>query len=349
MAELKDNQTRAWACNDWGQPLVNQEIELKPLDEDEVQIKIVCCGICLSDVDAVRGKYKHYGMYRLPCVAGHEGAGIVETVGSRVRHLKAGDRVGVGVYRDACNVCMMCRTGEDNLCEQKGLTFAHGNSGCFGEHVRIKARFAFKLPDAIAMDEAAPLMCAGVTTFAPFRHENIRAGARVAIFGIGGLGHLAIQFANKFGCEVYALSTSSNKEEQARSLGAHHFVCTSAPEAWKNIANTFDYIFLTAGGGDLNWNALILSLRPNGKIIVIGGFVDPAPIIPALLLTGQKSIVGSAAGSSGVASDMLSFCALHGIRPQIEKFPFEQVNEAMEKVVANQVRFRAVLTREDQQ
>jgi len=284
-------------------------------------------------------------MYPYPMVAGHEGVGIVTVAGKRVTHIKVGSRVGLGVYRGCCNACLECNTGKSNLCAQKGMMFAAGHKGTFAEYVRIKAQFAFPIPDGFKdLEVVGPLMCAGVTTFAPFMNHNIRPGQKVAISGVGGLGHLAIQFARAFGCEVYALSSSADKRESILKLGAHFFVDTKKDPDLLTVTNRFDFIMATTSGPDVNWKAMMNSLAPGGNLILMGfpGFTDIG-ISPVSLILQQKTVCGSASGSAGAAIEMLRFAALHNITPQVEKFAFSEVNEVMNKVKNNQVRYRAVL------
>jgi len=262
-----------------------------------------------------------------------------------VKHLKVGSRVGLGVYRDACCACLSCQDGKNNLCHSKMLMFMFKNHGTFSDYVRIKATFAFLIPDGLKdLESVGPLLCAGVTTYAPFKVHNIRPGQKVAVLGIGGLGHLSIKFGHAFGCEIYALSSSADKAESAKQCGAHHFIDMKKDPELKAVANTFDYIMLTGSGPDVNFKALFNALANNGKIIVMGfpGFAD-IPVSPVAIIMAQKGIVGSASGSSGAALEMLNFAALHNILPLVEKFPFSQVNEVLAKVKANQVRYRAVL------
>lgn len=275
--------------------------------------------------------------YKFPLTPGHEGVGVITLLGSLVRHLRLGQRVGLGVYRGACGACMFCANGQNNLCSMKELMFMNGSHGAFAEFVRIRADFALPIPDAIATEHAGPLMCAGVTTFAPFRRHNIQSGQRVGVLGIGGLGHLAVQISAKWGCETIALSTSHDKAEAAKQLGAHRFVNIMQEADIKPVFGTLDYLLVTAGGDSLDYRALLGLLASNGKLIVIGVSFKEQILSPVQLLVGQKSICGSAAGSTGIALDMLRFCAVHGIKPVVESFPFSKCNEAVEKVTNNKV------------
>jgi len=222
--------------------------------------------------------------------------------------------------------------------------FAKDEKGTFSDYVRIKARFAFPIPTGFDDYEVVgPLMCAGVTTYAPFKTHDIKGGDKVGILGIGGLGHLALQFAAKRGCQVYALSSSSDKTDSIKKLGAHEVVDMKKDPELKSIASKLNYLLVTAGGAN-NWKLLLSALAPEGKLIIMGiPGTTSIPINPLDLILSQKSICGSAAGSSVVATEMLEFAALHKIVPQCEKYPISEVNEVMAKVQANKVRFRAVL------
>jgi uncharacterized zinc-type alcohol dehydrogenase-like protein len=332
---------KAWSAGSPNEKLKIQEFELEELREDQVEVQILACGICASDLDAIKGKYGN--LYRFPMVPGHEGVGKVVAIGRLVKGLAIGDRVGLGVYRNTCSTCQYCTSARDNLCNQKEMMFAQ-NYGCFSDHLRINYRYAFKIPESLASEAAAPLMCAGTTVYAPFLKHQIGHGARVGVLGIGGLGHLALQFANKLGCEVYGLSNSTNKAEFCLKLGAHHFIDTSSANARSDLQGKLDYLLVTAGNGSGTWEDLLHYLAPDGKLIQIGVNPTPALLSPLTLLMGQKTVVGSAAGSSEVVQTMLNFAAVHQIQPIIEVFPFSKINEALDKVASGKVRFRAVLT-----
>jgi len=283
-------------------------------------------------------------MFPFPLVAGHEGVGLVSAVGKAVRTLKVGSRVGLGVYRDACQSCIECTKGENNLCNKKMMMFFAGAQGTFAEYVRIKAPFAVPIPDEIGdLESAGPLMCGGITVFAPFLNHNIKAGDRVAVMGIGGLGHLALKIANKWGCIVSALSRAKEKKDELIAMGAHYFVDTKADPELKTVVNSYDYILVTLTG-EINWKSLLLALRSGGKIVLIGNPGSAGVVLdPMLLILGQKTVSGSASGGLAATKQMFHFCAAHKILPQVEKFPFSQINEAIAKVKAGTLRYRAVV------
>jgi len=314
------------------------------LGEQEVEVQIKACGVCFSDVGILRAPME-IPPYKFPLIAGHEGAGVISAVGSLVKSVKVGDRVGVSVFRGSCHRCRACLSGRNNVCAAAELLFAAGKPGCFGEYVRIDSNFVVKLPESMTLEQAAPLMCAGVTSFSPFRKHNVKAGDRVGVIGIGGLGHLSLQFARAFGCEVYALSSSEDKKDEALKLGAHHFVNTKSPDALKSLTGTLDFLMLTASGSNMDWKGLINTLAADGKMICMGIVHNDIPVSVMDLIMGQRSIVGSAAGSLDNALDMVNFAAFHNIKPMIQTFPFNQINDVMDKVIQNKVNYRAVLLR----
>jgi len=335
---------KSWAVQKAKDPLAEYTWDAPALKENEVDVKIKACGVCRSDVDAVDGVYDAWGLYHYPIVTGHEGVGEVVEVGSEVKHLKVGQLVGLGVFRNCCETCTSCINGKTNLCLSTTMMFAQGNRGCLSEHVRIKAKFAFAIPEGIPFEYAGPLMCAGTTVFSPFREHNIQPGQHVGVIGIGGLGHLAIQIAKAYGCVVTAFSSSSDKETEARHFGAHHFVNTSeaSPKVEKN---SIDFLLMTAGGmRGINWDFFFSVLAPNATFIFMGAAShEPIPVPLQSLIMGQRRVAGSAAGSVAHTTDMLKFCAAHKIRPQIETFPVSKINEAFEKTRQGNVRYRAVI------
>jgi len=337
---LMSRKTSAWICRAPGESLEKGEIVLPPLGPNDVEIKIIASGICASDLFLLNHPLPGF---QFPLVAGHEGIGVVTEVGSGVKNLKPGDRAGVGAYRNCCKTCKYCLTGENQLCLQQVLTFTGGNSGTFGEYVRVDSLFAIPIPDALTDEDAAPMMCAGHTTFAPFRKHNVKFGDSVGIVGIGGLGHLAIQFARKLGCEVYVISTTPKKEEEARSLGAHFFVNSKDEAALAAIQAKLDFVMVTASGKNLPWSELFAALTPNGKLILMGGGHEAIPVTPLQLIMGEKSVVGSAVGSTATMHEMLKLCAHHNVKPILQTFSFDKINEAIEAVAKGDIRYRAVL------
>ncbi len=330
---------KAYAAFEAGKPLglfEYQERELKPHD---VEISISHCGVCHSDLHLVNNDW---GMSHYPMVPGHEIIGKVVAVGSAVTELTLGERVGVGWQCGSCFDCEYCETGHENLCAKQQATCV-GNFGGFADAVVVDSRFAFRIPDALNSANAAPLLCGGITVFAPMKRDGVKAGMKVGVIGIGGLGHFALQFASKMGAEVTAFSTSPNKEAEAMKLGAHRFVVSSDPAAMAKEKNKHDYIISTVSA-DINWMNFMAALKPNGKLTVVGAAPSPLAIPAFALIGGQKSIGGSAIGSRAAIKEMLEFAANHNVGAIIEELPMSRANEALEKVQNNTARYRMVLS-----
>jgi uncharacterized zinc-type alcohol dehydrogenase-like protein len=279
-------------------------------------------------------------MTEYPLVPGHEIVGKIAVVGERVTHLKPGQTVGLGWFSKSCMTCRMCMSGNHNLCPSaEGIIV--GRHGGFANKVRAHQGWIFPLPKSISPATAGPFFCGGITVFNPIIQNNIQPTDHVGVVGIGGLGHLALRFLRAWGCEVTAFSTSPDKEDEARALGAHHFVNTHDPDALAKLANSFDTI-LVALNVELNWDGYINALRPKGKLHIVGA----APSVSATvfpLIVGQRSIGGSPLGSPATISTMLDFAARHGIEPVTETFPMSRVNDALEKLRTGKPRFRLVL------
>jgi len=308
------------------------------LKADEVEVKISHCGVCHSDVHLIDNDW---GISRYPFIPGHEIVGAVMAVGSSVANLKVGQRVGIGWQSDSCGVCEWCRKGEEHLCAKAQPTCV-GRNGGYADAIRVNWRFAIPVPEPLASENVAPLLCGGITVYAPIRNHGVRPSSRVGIIGIGGLGHMGLQFAKAFGAEVTAFSTSKGKESEARALGAHHFVNTRETGAMKKLGGSFDFLLSTVNA-DQDWGGYINALRPRGSLCIVG--VPPSPIaLQAFpLVAGQKSLAGSPTGSPSDIAEMLDVAARHSVKAVTERFAMDKANEAVAKVKKNQVRYRAVL------
>ena len=304
----------------------------------EVEIGITHCGICHSDLHLISNDW---GMSQYPFIPGHEIIGSVTAVGPQVRSLKTGQRVGLGWQSNSCGVCEWCTRGLENLCPSSEATCVHRH-GKYASRIRANSRFVVPIPDALPSEQAAPLLCGGITVYNPMRDNGINPTSRVGVVGIGGLGHLAIQFARVFGAEVTAFSTSATKEEEARALGAHHFVNTRESKAMKEVADTHDFI-LTTANADQDWGVYIQSLRPTGTLCFVGVPPSPVSVQAFPLIAGIRSITGSPIGSPHRIREMLDVAARHNVKATTESFPMAKANEAIEKVKKNKVRYRAVL------
>jgi uncharacterized zinc-type alcohol dehydrogenase-like protein len=308
------------------------------LGPQQVEIGITHCGICHSDIHLISNDW---GISQYPFIPGHEIVGAVTAVGSEAHSLAVGQRVGLGWQSNSCGVCEWCSRGMENLCAAAEGTCVHRHGG-YADRVRANVRFAIPIPDALESESVAPLLCGGITVYNPLRTHGVNPSSRVGIVGIGGLGHIAIQFARVFGAEVTAFSTSAAKEEEARGLGAHHFVNSRESKALKETAGTLDFILSTINA-DQDWSVYVQSLRPTGTLCFVG--VPPSPIaVHAFpLITGIRSLTGNPTGSPWRLREMLDVAARHGVKAQIESFPMAKANTAIEKVKKNKVRYRAVL------
>lgn len=308
------------------------------LGAQDVEIGISHCGICHSDLHLISNDW---GISQYPFIPGHEIVGKVTAVGTDVQSLKVGQRVGLGWQSNSCGHCEWCISGQENLCAQSEGTCVHRHGG-YADRVRANARFVIPIPDALESENAAPLLCGGITVYNPLRSHGVNPSSRVGVIGIGGLGHLAIQFARAFGAEVTAFSTSQEKEAEAKALGAHKFVNTRESRALKDAAGCFDFILNTANA-DQDWGVYVQALRPTGTLCFVGVPPSPVTLHAFPLISGARTIAGSPIGSPRQLREMLDVAARHGVKAQTEAFPMAKANEAIEKVKKNKVRYRAVL------
>jgi uncharacterized zinc-type alcohol dehydrogenase-like protein len=329
---------RAFAAMRAGNALQAHEYEPGTLDSMEVEIQISHCGMCHTDLHLIDNDL---GLSTYPLVPGHEIVGVVSQLGANASGLRIGQRVGVGWLAGACFICEQCTAGRDNLCAT-GQPTCVGREGGYATDVRVDSRLAFPIPDALPSEFAAPLMCGGITTFAPLLRHGIGGASRLGVIGIGGLGHLALQFGHALGCHVIAFSSSPRKASEAKRFGADEFVATGQAGALSAYAGSCDFLLSTVTA-DLSWKDYVEVLRPGGKLCILG-IPEHDLQIPALpLILGQKSVVSSVIGSRSEMQTMLEFSARHSIRPQVELFPMHEVNRALDRLRANQLRYRAVL------
>ncbi len=310
--------------------------ELKP---NEVAIRISHCGVCHSDVHLIDNDW---GFSKYPFIPGHEIVGRVIAAGADVRDRVVGERVGVGWQADSCGICEWCRQGDEHLCLKSQPTCV-GRNGGYADMVRVNSRFAIPVPEVLESENVAPLLCGGITVYSPLRNHGVRPSSRVGVIGIGGLGHIGLQFARAFGAEVTAFSTSKDKEAEAKTLGAHHFVNTRDTAALKKVSGSFDFLLCTVSA-DQDWQGYVNALRPKGTLCVVGASPSAMQILPFSLISGQKAVAGSPTGSPRDLHEMLDVAARHGIKAITERFAMSAANEAVAKVKKNQVRYRAVLT-----
>jgi uncharacterized zinc-type alcohol dehydrogenase-like protein len=332
------DQFHGLAAHAAGAELLPYHYDPGKLGPQEVEIAVSHCGVCYSDLHLIANDW---GTSQYPFIPGHEVIGTVAALGSDVRRLEVGQRVGLGWQSNSCGICEWCMQGMENLCAEQEATCVRRNGG-YADRVRANARFVLPIPEALVSEHAAPLLCGGITVYSPLRTHGINPSSRVGVVGIGGLGHLAIQFARAFGAEVTAFSSSAGKEEEVRALGAQHFVHTRESKAMKEVAGSQDFILSTINA-DQDWSTYLQALRPMGTLCFVG--VPPSPVtLPAFpLIGGARSISGSPIGCPHRIREMLDVAARHGVQATTELFPMAKANEAIEKVKKSKVRYRAVL------
>jgi uncharacterized zinc-type alcohol dehydrogenase-like protein len=340
------HEVHAYAAFSATDPLGPLTISRREVGPHDLLIEIHYCGICHSDIHHVRGEW---GGVAYPVAPGHEIAGVVAAVGDEVTRYAVGDRVGVGCMVDSCRTCPSCRKGEEQYCHH-GATMTYGSVDRYGElthggystHLVVSEDFAVRIPDGLDLSVAAPILCAGITTYSPLRHWGAGPGKKVAIVGMGGLGHMAVQLAHAMGAEVTVLSQTLNKMQDGLSLGADHYHATSDPETFRKLANTFDLILNTVSAR-LNLNAYLSLLAVDGTLVNLGAPSEPLAVQVFSLLLKRRSFAGSLIGGIRETQEVLDFCAEHGITPRIELIPAQKINEAFERVLASDVRYRFVI------
>lgn len=334
---------KAAVCETFGKPLVFSELPVPSPGPREVLIRVRGCGVCHSDLHLIDGDWKDWGT-PLPIVPGHEATGIVEKAGSEVKSLSPGDRVGVPWMQYACGECAPCLAGAEMLCSAQNSTGVTVNGG-YAEFVKAPAAFVHKIPEELDLVDSAPLLCAGITVFAPLRRAGNLAGKTVAVAGIGGLGHLGIRMADAMGARVVAILRGDEKVALARRMGAREIIDSDKEKIGKKLASMggADLILLTGISARL-FEQCIPGLGPNGTLVVLAAIAEKASLIPAGLITGQKRICGSVIGTRDDMDAMLRFAADHGIAPLVERHPLENANEVLAKLREGKVLLRAVLT-----
>ncbi|KNY05406.1 NAD(P)-dependent alcohol dehydrogenase [Microbacterium sp. GCS4] len=339
-------RVHAYAAPSEAAPLEKTEIDRRELGPHDVLIDIAFAGICHSDIHTVRGDW---GSQTYPLAPGHEIAGVVAAVGPEVTRHAVGDRVGVGCMVNSCGECRNCERGDEQFCTQ-GAVFTYGatdrdgtiTQGGYSEQVVVTESFVVSIPDALALDVAAPLLCAGITTYSPLRHWGVGPGSRVAVVGLGGLGHMGVQIAHALGAEVTVLSQTLNKKDDGLRLGADHYYATSDRETFRNLRSSFDVILNTVSAG-IDLRAYLSLLDVGGSMVCVGLPNEPLPVPVGALIGGRRSLAGSNIGGIRETQEMLDFCAEKGIAAEIEVIPASQINEAYERVLASDVRYRFVI------
>jgi len=331
-------EIRGLAAHAAGAQLLPYKYAVEDLGPLEVEVRISHCGVCYSDLHLVNNDW---GMSKYPFIPGHEIVGMVTGVGSEVKDRVLGQRVGVGWQADSCGICEWCRQGDEHLCAKTQPTCI-GRNGGYADSIRVNSRFAVPVPESLSDETVAPLLCGGITVYSPLKNLGARPSSRVGIVGVGGLGHMGLQFARAFGCEVTAFAPSKDEEAEALELGAHHFVSTRESGSLKKVAGSFDLILSTVSG-DEDFQSFVTALRPKGTLVILGASPSPMQISSFSLIGGQKAIAGSPSGSPRELIEMLDVAARHKVRAITERFAMRDANQAVEKVKKNQVRYRAVL------
>jgi uncharacterized zinc-type alcohol dehydrogenase-like protein len=329
---------KAYAAKGPKQRLEPYEYDPGPLGRHDVKVKVEWCGICHSDLAMIDNDW---GFSSYPLVPGHEVIGTVSAVGGDVDGVAVGQRVGVGWWCGSCQHCEWCNRGRESLCARAAGTVV-GRPGGWAESVRCHWKFAVPIPDGLDPASAGPLMCAGATVFTPMAQFGVTPRMRTAVLGVGGLGHLAVQFLAAFGCEVAAISSTHTKDEEARRLGATRFLATRNADELKKAAGSFDFILSTVSS-DVNWADFVNLLRPQGRLVMVG-LPESDLRIPVLPLLAERSVSGGMCGSPSDTAAMLAFAARKGVKPWTEPFPMKDVNKALDHVRAGKARYRAVLT-----
>ncbi len=314
------------------------EFDAGALGAEQVEVAVEYCGICHSDLSMLDNDW---GMTRYPFVPGHEVVGKVTALGPQARKLKVGQRVGIGWTSSSCLACPQCLSGDQHLCAAGEGTIVNRHGG-FADRVRCHWAWAIPLPEALEPAQAGPLFCGGITVFNPLLLAEVKPTDRVGVIGIGGLGHLALQFLSKWGCEVFAFTSSDSKAAEARRLGAHQVVQVRDGAQLKQLAGAFDFIISTVNVA-LDWNAILATLAPRGHLHIVGAVLEPMPVPAMSLIMGQRTVGGSPTGSPVAIAKMLDFCARHAIAPITELFPMSRANDALERLREGRVRYRLVL------
>jgi len=340
-------RTRAYAVQDPRSPLAPFEIDRREVGDHDVRVEIAYCGICHSDIHQVKDEW---GGSTFPMVPGHEIVGRVKAVGAHVTKFKPGDMAGVGCMVDSCRECDPCKEDTEQFCE-KGAAYTYNGTemdrktptyGGYSTQVVVDEAFVLKVPENLDPAGAAPLLCAGVTTYSPLRRWGCKAGDRVGVVGLGGLGHMAVKLAASMGAEVTMLSTSRAKEADARKLGAHAFALTSDESTFEKLAGHFNLIVNTISAPH-DYNKYLGMLKPHGTMVLVGAPPESIPVSAFSLIFGNKRLVGSLIGGIAETQEMLDYCGEHEIVSEVEVIPAQKINEAYERMLKGDVRYRFVI------
>jgi uncharacterized zinc-type alcohol dehydrogenase-like protein len=339
-------QVKAFAAQNPTSPLSSTVITRRTPTDTDVQIKILFCGVCHSDLHQARNEWKSVMPTKYPCVPGHEIIGKVTKIGSKVSKYKVGDTVGVGCLVDSDGVCPQCKANQEQFCSNATFTYnspdKHNGGYTFGgysDSIVVDERFVLRIPDNLDLASAAPLLCAGITTYSPMKRWGVTKGKKVGVVGLGGLGHMGVKFSRAMGAHTVVFTTSENKKEDAFRLGADEVVISKNPEEMQKHAFSFDFILDTiAAEHDLN--AYINLLTLNGNMTLVGAPDTPLPISSFGLLFGNKNLSGSLIGGIAETQEMLDFCGKHNITADVEIIPIQKINDAYERMLKSDVKYR---------
>ena len=340
-------ETKGYAAHSATDTLNPYSFDRRVVGIDDIKIEILFCGVCHSDIHQVRNEW---GGTTYPIVPGHEIVGRITEIGENVRKFSVGDLAGVGCLVDSCKTCDNCGRGLEQFC-RNGATGTYNAKdkksggityGGYSNQIIVDQDFALRIPVALPLERVAPLLCAGITTYSPLRHWKIGKGHRVAVLGLGGLGHMAVKFAVSFGADVTMLSTSPEKEQDAKKLGAHHFVLTTDETAVSTLNASFDFIIDTVSAPH-DYNMYLKMLDTNGTIICVGVPPTPMQVRGMTLLSNRRSIAGSSIGGIAETQEMLDYCAQHGIASDVEVIDMKYINEAYERMLKGKVKYRFVI------
>ncbi len=339
---------RAYAAQSGTTPVAPFSFERRDLRADDVSIEILYCGVCHTDIHQARNEW---GRSKYPMVPGHEIVGRVKTVGKDVQGFKAGQLVGVGCLVDSCQHCASCKEGLEQYCAE-GATFTYNGTdrhdktttmGGYSDHIVVSDKFVLRMPADLDMKGAAPLLCAGITLYSPLRHWGVKQGSKVAIVGLGGLGHMGLKLAKAMGADVTLFTRTPGKEAEAKRLGADHVVISTDPAQMKAIAGRFELIIDTVPN-DHDVNPYIATLRRDGSYVIVGQMTPLVPPLnPGALIGGRKSVAGSLIGGLPETQEMLDFCGKHGIVSDVEVIPMQDINKAYDRMLKSDVRYRFVI------
>lgn len=338
---------QAYAAQSPNSALGHFEISRRSPGAEDVQMEILYCGVCHSDIHQARDEW---GGSIFPMIPGHEIVGRVTAVGTSVTKFKVGELAGVGCFVDSCRTCPSCQQGLEQYCE-KGMSATYNGLekdgktptyGGYSSQIVVDQNYVLKISDKLPLDGVAPLLCAGITTWSPLRNWRVGKGHKVAVVGLGGLGHMGVKFAVSFGAEVTVISTSPAKEADAKKMGAHHFLISKDPAAMANRAGYFDFILNTVSAIN-DYNAYLNLLKLDGTMVLVGAPPAPIPVSGFSLIMKRRTLAGSLIGGIKETQEMLDYCAAHDIVSDVEVIPIQEINEAYERVLKSDVKYRFVI------